>query len=65
MSKVRQPTRFCARRRVVGKKAYISSHWKAGVQVCPRDLQKNWLGLIPPLSQPQCGIELTVKKKRC
>ncbi len=50
---------------VVGKKAYISSHWKAHTGLPPRYARKTGAGLnaTTQQSQPQCGIELTVEEK--
>lgn len=49
---------------VVGKKAYISSHWKAHTGL-PPDMPEKLAGLnaTTQQSQPQCGIELTVEEK--
>ncbi len=44
---------------VVGKKAYISSHWKAHTGLPPPQIcQKNWLGLMPPLSRASHSVGL-------
>lgn len=50
----------------MGKKAYISSHWKAHTGL-PPDMPEKLAGLnaTTQQSQPQCGIELTVEEKRC
>lgn len=50
----------------MGKKAYISSHWKARTGL-PPDMPVKLAGLnaTTQQSQPQCGIELTVEEKRC
>ncbi len=60
-----QPTRF-APGDVAGKKAYISSHWKAHKDL-PPDMPEKLAGLnaTTQQSQPQFGIELTVEEKRC
>lgn len=60
-----QPTLF-APGDVAGKKAYISSHWKARTGL-PPDMPVKLAGLnaTTQQSQPQCGIELTVEEKRC
>ncbi len=60
-----QPTLFCAGD-VAGKKAYISSHWKAHTGLLPRYARKlAGLNATTQQSQPQFGIEPTVEKNRC
>lgn len=48
----------------MGKKAYISSHWKVRTGL-PPDMPVKLAGLnaTTQQSQPQCGIELTVEEK--